>query len=660
MIFRILIFKNNEWQELDLPSDFNLSLILNSGFLGKKQSGSFSFTSTLPPTATNCAILEYADNPQIVTNRNIQFPAKLLYGSTEFYAWYFVLREARHNGYKYDLVQTPGNQPRNFFEKKLWQLDFGKLDLKHTTSTAPIFVKNLYDDSKLFRYFNSPEPFLFEIYINGNLTAHPPMSGIYKDKAWYWDKTNDPESRFAQATVDTNYNIVLHIPKKGVGSLNIYQLSPDFPVNFVEFRIYQYTMQRIKFNDIFAVAKGILIAQYNLQKPKYQDVTAAINNLAQHQEDYPFKFLTYNNDSFYPSDNNQYEGIVNQYLAPADNNGLMNFLKTNKGLDFSTYPISPCFSLIFILTKIAEMMGFTLVADIFQDKAIAGDEYLGDLHLINNVDFAAQLPDTTFPFNIYGTTMTYANFMPDMTVKEFIDAIRTTFCLAFEYDYANDVMTVSKCKDTLTSNEVIDISDKLTRFPTADILDKTHYQLSFKNAEANVIAQADYPSEESIADDGKDYTKIEAGFCPVLNNFDLDPFLATDNNPFVPTINDAARTVIYLDQKNNHPTPKITFYLGQGNNGITWVGKSNNNNGKICLSWQDQDKLKGLLTFYQEYLDFLNKTMPWNADIWLSELELANFRFAQKYYAYGTTFIVESISPKIPIKNSSKIKLLSA
>lgn len=659
MIFRLIIFKNNEWQELDLPSDFNLSLILNSGFLGKKQSGSFSFTSSLPATPNNCQKLQSAENPQVITDRNIQFPAKLLYGSSEFYVWYFVLREAQNNGYKYDLIQTPGNQPRNFFEKKLWQLDFGKVELQSTNKTAPIWCKDIYDDSKLFQFFNSPEPFYFEILVNGVIIANPPKDGWYNEQAWYWDKTNDPESRFARATANTNYNIVWQVPKKGVGTLNIFQLSNEFPVNFVQFNIYKHTMIFTGRLQLFKVNRSDLLGLYNLQQPQYKDVTASINHLAQFQADYPFKFLTYNNDSYYPTDNTQYEGIVNQYIQPADNSGLMNFLKTNKGSDFTTYPISPCFSLKFILEKVAEMMGFTVLAEVFQDKINAGDDYLGDLHLINNRDLASQLVGTTVPFNTYGTSLIYANFMPDMTVKEFIDAIRTTFCLAFEYDYANGQMIVSKCKDTIISTDVIDISSKLTRFPTADIIDKTNYQLSFKNADSNIISQEDYPNEESIADDGKDYTKIEAGFCPVINNFDLDPFLAIDNNPFIPTVNDAARTVIYPDQKANHPTPKMCFYLGQGSNGITWIGKSNNNNGKICLSWINQNDLKGLLHFYQEYVEFLNKTTPWTADIYLSELALANFRFAQKYYAYGTTFIVEFISPKLPIKDKSKVKLLS-
>jgi hypothetical protein len=662
MTYRLLVHQNSAWHELDLPNDFDLSLVLNSGFLGSKQSGSFSFSSHIPTTPKNCMVLQNAENPQIIMDRRIELPAVLMYGSDELYTWYFILRNVSDSSYRYDFRQTPGNQPRNFYERKLWQLDFGRIDMPYINKNAGLWTKNLYDDDKLFQYFDSVNPFYFEIWVNGVIVAKPPTSGQYDQQAWYWDKNNDPEARFIKATANTNYNIGLSVQKKGAGHLNIFRFLPEFPINYVQLKIYKHTLTKINYYGFFAVSKGTLLYQVNLDQPKYRDSTDEINRISRNIDQYPFRFLTYNNDSYYPSNNKKYEGIVNQYIEPIEVNGIGNYLKTNDGTyDLCTYPISPCFSLRFMLEKVAEMMGFVVVAKVFQDKINSGENYLGDLYLINNRDLAAQLTGTTIPFNTYGTSIIYADFMPDMTVKEFIDAIRTTFCLAFEYNYENGQMLVSKCSDTLIGNNVIDISDKLTKSPIANITDKTHYQLKFKNADNNVISQYSYPSEESTAEDGKDYTPIEAGFCPVINNFDLDPFLTIDNNPDIPTVNDAARSVVYPEQKANHPTPKMCFYLGNGNNGIKWSSKNNNNNGKICLSWLNQGDLKGLVqVFYKEYLEFLNNTTQWTADIWLSESEIANFRFAQKYLAYGTVFIPETINPKLPIKDKIKITLLSA
>ena len=281
------------------------------------------------------------------------------------------------------------------------------------------------------------------------------------------------------------------------------------------------------------------------------------------------------------------------------------------------------------------------------------------MHLINNVDFAEQILGTTIPTNVYGKTITYANFMPDMTVKEFIDAIRTSFCLAVEYDYSSRTMLISKCKTVLASGAVMDISGKITRLPVADIQNKTFFQLRFKGGDSNIISQQNYPTDESIADNGKEYLPIELGFTPVLNNTDINPFLVNDTNPYIPTVSEQSRTVMYKDQKTVHPSSKICFYLGNGYNGLSWIAKSDNKNEKLCLSFENQGNLKGLLEFYQDYLDFLNGTIPWTADIWLTELELVNFKFTQKVYAYGTTFMVESINPKFPVKEKMKIKLLS-
>lgn len=663
MIFHILVQKDNAWHELDLPKDFNLQMVLNSGFLGSKQSGSFSFTSTLPTTANNCQILQNVQYPQVIADRKIQLPAKLLVGSTEFYSWYFILRKASSKTYSYDLIQTPGNQSRFFYEQKLWALDFGKLNLASVPKKSPIWTLDLYDSKKLYKYFISPaenpidiffpgfprlpNPVYFEIWINNILIVQTPTSSI--DGINYWFNEKDPEKRFLIVTKNiTDYTIVMSIPKRGLGSLDVVAKSGQV-INSVQLKIYDHYMANL-------IEKGAFIVQYDYVNLMSDDVTEAITTISKAPADYPFKFLTYFNDSYYPAENTQYEGIVNQY----DTNKADNTLKLNGGFELNTYPVSPCFSLKFILEKVAKMMGYTLKADIFQNKAIAGELYLGDLYVITNKDLAAQVPGTAIPCNTYGTVINYAYFMPDMTVKEFIDAIRTTFCLSVEYDFFSSTMIITKCKETILSNEVIDISNKLEVFPTAEIIDKTYFQLGFKSGDTNIISQKNYPTDESIADDGNDYTKIEAGFTPVLNNFDLDPFAVYDPNPYIPTVNDTSRSVIYQDQKNNHPSPKICFYLGNDNNGLQWAAKSDNNNGKICLSWVSKGTQKGLLeAFYQEYLDFINNTVQWSSQIFLTELELANFKFAQKYYAYGTIFMVETLNPKLPVKDSTAIKLLS-
>ena len=663
MNYQLYIQIDTIWQALDLPKDFNLSLQINSGFLGSKQSGSFSFQSSLPTTPNNCNILQNAQNPQKMLDRKMQFPAKLLNGSTELLSWFFILREAHDQSYKYDLIQTPGNQPRKFYELKLWQLDFGFLDLPSVTKSSNFWTIDLYDNQNLFKYFVSPpenpieilfgnnlrlpNPVYFEVWINNVLIAKTPTGGS-SDAVDYWFNTPDYEKRFLIVTKNiTTHDLVMSIPKRGTGSINVVARK-DQPITDVKIKIFEHYLSN-------HIEKGAFIKEYSLTNLSYNDVTNAINNVSKNRNDYPFKFLTYFNDSFYSSDNTQYEGIVNQYIqAPSDDS-----LKLNSGFEHNSYPISPCFSLKFMLEKVAIMMGFTLSSTHFQDKTKSNDKFLGDLHLINNVDFAQQLPGTTIPSNVYGTKITFANFMPDWTVKELIDAVRTTFCLAVDYDFENATLIMTECSDTINSESVIDLTAKLIRHPTAEIIDKTNFQLSFKNADEKALSQKNYPTDESIADDGLSYTKIEAGFTPVLNNLDLDEFRLVDLNPYIPTCNDAARTVIYPDQRKNHPTQKLCFYLGNDSNGLSYVAKSDNRNDKMVLSWINQGTLKGLLEFYRFYLEFLNKTTLWSAEIFLTDVEIAKIKFAQKYYAYGTTFIIESISLKLPIKDKSKVKLLS-
>ncbi len=663
MTYRLLVQQNSAWHELDLPNDFNLSLVLNSGFLGSKQSGSFSFSSQIPTTPKNCMVLQNAENPQIIMDRRIELPAVLMCGSDELYTWYFILRNVSDTSYKYDLRQTPGNQPRNFYERKLWQLDFGFLDFPSVIKKSNFWTIDLYDNQNLFKYFVSPpenpieiifggnlrlpNPVYFEIWINNVLVAKTPTGGS-SDAVDYWFNTPDYEARFLIVTKNiTTHDIVMSIPKRGTGSINVVSRK-DQNITEVKIKIFEHYLSN-------HIEKGAFIKEYSLVNLSYNDVTEAINNLSKNPNNHPFKFLTYFNESFYPTDNTQYEGIVNQYVqSPSDGS-----LKLNAGFEYNSYPISPCFSLKFMLEKVAIMMGFTLSSVHFQDKILSADKYLGELHLINNVDFATQLPGTTIPSNVYGTKMTFANFMPDWTVKELIDAVRTTFCLAVEYDFENTKLIITECSDTINSKSVIDLTAKISRYPTAEITDKTNYQLSFKNADEKAISQKHYPTDEFITNSELSYTKIEAGFTPVLNNLDLDEFRLVDSNPYIPTCNETARSIIYIDQQKNRPVPKLCFYLGNDSNGLSYVAKSDNRNTKMVLAWENQGTLKGLLEFYRFYLEFLNNTTQWTADIWLSESEIANFRFAQKYLAYGTVFIPETINPKLPIKDKMKITLLS-
>lgn len=684
-MIRLFIQKDSKWQEVE--SDIDISLVINSEFLGASQSGSFSFSVVCPLTAKNRIVFQGLENPQLVANRRIEYPAQLLIGSESYENWYFVLREVSAKSYRFDLIKTPGNQPRNFYERKLHQLDFGKLPIDITSKKSGIWAIDLFpsDTTKTFRgtyYTNNLYPEIegsniagskmvyFEIWVNGAKVCSSPNTGNIKQNNYYNNYYNgkgmdlqvtDPYDRI-NATLttfnatNTDYNVVINNPNAAKGTFNIVMLKPDFVITSAVVKTYQWSFGFLinAGGDINIIKANTPIKEYEFIELNYNDITDGINEIQDDIGPKPFRFITYFNDSFYPSDNADYEGIVNQYSST-------NRLKLNSIVQKTSYPISPCFSLKFIITKIAEMMGYTLVSSLFDDDSLP--QYLGEIYLINNVDLAQQLSGTTIPYNVYANEINYADFMPDMSVKEFIDALRTTFALYVDYQFDTSKMVIEKMKSLLESTEVVDISDNVSPFPRADITDKKYFQLSFREADENIKLVRNYPADAITTASSLNYQKIEAGFSPVLNSKDLDEFLATDPNPGIPTVEESARTPLYLDQQNNRPAQRLCLVnalaLPDANGRV--ATSADNKNENMVLSWTNHaDGQKGLLeTCYQEYLDFLDNTVQWTTEVALTDSQIIKFSFGKKYMAYGTLFLAETLTTKLPIRKESQLKLLS-
>lgn len=671
-MIRLFIQKDSKWQEVE--SDIDISLVINSEFLGASQSGSFSFPVVCPLTAKNRIVFQGLENPQLVANRRIEYPAQLLIGSESYENWYFVLREVSAKSYRFDLIKTPGNQPRNFYERKLHQLDFGKLQLLGNNSGVQLtniwatsnasLIKSLFTGKEFSLGFGRYTPnikigFFFEVIINNNVIVEPSNANPSSDSEW-WESSDNLSDRFnnlmTQKVDKNNYTIVCSVDSSGNYSVNVVVNNQALTIDSVVIKIYDFaTVYDLFGNAVFLKSKSTLahtILLYNCSYPVSNQLK--IKDVVTNQTDYPFRFITYFNDSFYPSNDSFYEGIVNQYSSPTS-------LKLNNDVDRTSFPISPCFSLKFIITKIAEMMGYTLVSSLFEDDSLP--EYLGEIYLINNVDLAQQLSGTTIPYNVYANEINYADFMPDMSVKEFIDALRTTFAVYVDYQFDTSKMVVEKMKGLLESTEVVDISDNVAPFPRADITDKKYFQLSFREADENIKLVRNYPADAITTASNLNYQKIEAGFSPVLNSKDLDEFLTTDPNPGIPTVEESARTPLYLDQQNNRPTQRLCFVnalaLPDSNGRV--ATSADNKNDTMVLSWENHtDGQKGLLeTCYQEYLDFLDNTVQWTTEVALTDSQIIKFSFGKKYMAYGTVFLAETLTTKLPIRKESQLKLLS-
>lgn len=669
-MYELYIYKNSLWLELELSRSSNFSFVINSLLFGQKQSGSFSFSSSLDTTSTNCQVLQHSEEPQIIIEELQEYPAMLLYNSQKVYGdWFFVLKEAGRKEYKFDLIQNPANQPKSFYEKKLNQLDFGHILLE--TTTSGVVLTNIHatnDKRKVKSYFTGQEftlnfgmytpdikvGFFFEILINNILVVASDNTNATTDANW-WQSTDTLADRFNALMVQKldkdNYTIVCSIDSLDNYSINVIVNNPLLTIDSVIMKIYNFGSYYDPFgNTHYYKTKSTLLETLQFYNCSYPVSTKqTINTLVSNQANYPFKFITYFNDSYYPSDDTFFEGIVNQY----NTNGT---LKLNNDTERTSFPISPCFSFQFITEKIAEMMGFTIQSDIF-DIANANEPfYLGDLYLINNCDLGRQLEGTTIPYNIYAATLEYSYFMPELTAKEWIDGLRSTFALDITYDYDKMTMNIKRATSIINSNNYQDWSTKVIRFPTKTITERKNYKLAFKNTDDKIKFIDTYPAKNDL-DSSLTYTPLEAAFTPVLNNKDKDSTLLIDSNEGIPSADGSAKTTLYQDQKYNTPEYRMCFYKGAAVGGHTIA---DNNTEKLSLSFADKDQVPGMLkVFFKDYLAFLNKTKQWTAFVDMTEDELLNIDLSAPVIAFDVPFLIETIQPKFPAKDVTQVKLLS-
>ena len=668
-MYRLFIKKNNIWNELDLPQNANFSFVINSPLFGQKQSGSFSFSMSLDPTVNNGILMDNSEDVQIASTTVLEFPAILLKDNKPVFGeWYFYLRDANHKGYKFDLIQNPANQPEAFYDKKLTELDFGKTQL--LGSTAGVQLTNIWAtaSTKITDYFTgkmyytvnrgnkvSPKKigFFFEILVNGVVVAEP----VGNDNYEWWSSYDNLSDRFNALLVirlaqTPDYTVTCTVDRNNQYSVNVVINNDSLTINNVSMKVYNFTSGYQSGSGVNTTYyKGTLkdtFPLYNCSYPvsnrlKLQEVVA-------NQTAYPFRFITYFNDSFYPSDDTFFEGIVNQYETATS-------LKLNGDFQRTSYPISPCFSLKFITEKLAEMMGFSLDASIFDSANSANQDYLGDLYLINNCDLAKQLEGTTIPYNVYADSIVYSYFMPNMTAKEFLDALRGSYCLSIDYDYAQMKMIIKKAGAVLSQAITQDFSDKVIKFPTQTKSKKKYYKVVFQGADEKVLFTDSVPGVNSL-DNSKTYTNLECQFLPVLNALDLDSSLITNANEGIPTAEGAAKTVLYLDQAKNTPEMKVAMLKALSTSNIKHT-ISDNYRDNLSLSLTDKGSIKGIFnTFFKEYIEFLNSTEQWTTYFAMDDDEIINLKIGQPFRAYNMGWFIETFQAKFPITDLTQVKIL--
>ncbi|MDR2130555.1 MAG: hypothetical protein LBP56_05230 [Odoribacteraceae bacterium] len=126
------------------------------------------------------------------------------------------------------------------------------------------------------------------------------------------------------------------------------------------------------------------------------------------------------------------------------------------------YGIAPFLKVSFVIRKVAEHFGYTLVNNIF-----ATDHSLKQLVLVNNV-----------ADSIVKGTLDYARLVPTCTVSEFVKTLQNKFGLRFLANEVARTITIATLDDRLTLPPDLDLTPHATERPRVDWADKQRLHLS--------------------------------------------------------------------------------------------------------------------------------------------------------------------------------------
>lgn len=255
------------------------------------------------------------------------------------------------------------------------------------------------------------------------------------------------------------------------------------------------------------------IANLSYESAKTFLVNTNTRNLAGNITEH-LRFHPIHATKFYGEQSQNYNGTLNYQFNGA--------LATNNIDNRMAYPLVPSFSYKYIIETIFAKYGYSL----------EGPEWanIANYCFCAFVDFARQHPDTDMPYNIYPTEMVVGKYMPDITLKEFIDEFALSIGHVIEFEKITKKITLKSFKK-IKSTKPIDLIESKIKVLENLTEDSTVYKIGYSTINTSELLndsiKAFFGSETKY--DG--ITKIPQKFLPMAalpDNFGLSKEFATN------------------------------------------------------------------------------------------------------------------------------------
>jgi hypothetical protein len=570
--------------------------------------GSRTMPFDLPITDITQAIFGAPENLQSAGDRQKTYTAELYDAGKLVIRGYFRLRTPSTKKYSGNITESDGGVSAALGDKLLNELSFG-------SDTLPTVNVNSGAWYVPVKEYTAREGF---------------TQSVYRFHFYYgaFDVTADFAVSTAATLSDlaTQINATAGLPAKGDSSGNVLIVLPDVPGT------YAYSF-RVELPDQ-AIFDGPAIALQQL----FYDTIAPFPNatLGNSSATGHYVFPMVKNPSFYGEENPTFSGYVNEYDVGYQHNPIT---------DRTRSTLVPFFFLNFVLKKLFELAGYEASGEFFEDVT------LDRLIIYNTHSLDRKLPDPAMLFNIYQNVIRYADHLPVLKVSEFLNEIRSTFCLGYFFDARLKTVQVKFLRDIIGSVCQIDWTAKAVPDHDIDQDEATDLQLAFA-----------LDSEDEAAQSG------DPVFAPYgtgeVKEFKFSP-LVSETVPAFPFSTGAANITLPL-AKQKGISPFLTEQGSFGNRLLFWHGLDPMGRFPLASSERDGYKFQwngagGLYDrFWKQYQLFRKNTFQVKKSFELSADDIYNFDFTKKRHVRGVNFFVTKITVTVPITKPAQLILLAA
>jgi hypothetical protein len=530
--------------EVDLFENTEISSQINSPLTNFKMMGDKSYSYNIPASEHNKRAMECTNHQQEefsqVTIETALSDAGIyiINGNAE-------LKGINEKAITLDCTVPPANIKASFWNKKLREVDLGSQKLTSQKTSTGIEVLSKKD--KFYQVSNAAiEKTLEELlFIEGSTFA------VLNGNSQFWSHTfkangGTKEDYLINATADFKYAVESYNTNRSIISIDMFYIDGIFSVVSTDEGFPTMIGFTISFPPKHPVYPSTVFKFLNPTEIKYDDIAFDLK-VAKLQYK-PYFFPTIYAPYFYNEKNGDYNGYIN-YKEGSE-------LKLNSFINRTTYPIVPCFTFRFIFEKLFEIMDYKMQVSFW--------EKWENLSFCSMRDFAFQQPDTTLPFNIYGTIIKFADYMPDWTVLEFFNEFGYLVAAGFDFSQANREVEIKQYNDIFTNKPTLFQSAYKVNDTTFDA--KQLYQLTYSgqiDTEASTDLQKEYFSDFPVIKEEitnmtvKERTKIPFKFIPLAEQIlNRGNQVSSKVTAFCHSVSESNLFVLSEDR----PSPRVFFY----------------------------------------------------------------------------------------------------